>query len=102
MDLNSERLFPTRDHVVPASQGGQVTVFACRQCNEIKADMSPAVWEAFMAAFPAWWRMRKFEIRRARRTGFATKGFKLPRHMRVSVDDGSSPSAAPSPEEAPG
>lgn len=34
--------FPTREHVIPKSQGGQRVVYACLDCNEAKGDMSEA------------------------------------------------------------
>lgn len=46
----------TRDHVVPASQGGRSRVWACFSCNNLKGDMSPDAWRAFMAANPGWWK----------------------------------------------
>lgn len=55
MDANDYDLMPTRDHVQPRSRGGKVTVWACRTCNRIKADMSLGQWLDFMAAFPKWW-----------------------------------------------
>ena len=46
----------TRDHVMPQSRGGQTWVLSCRHCNEIKGDLLPADWRAFMAAHPLWWK----------------------------------------------
>lgn len=50
----------TIDHVVPLSKGGAVrgdnVVLACALCNNLKADMMPEDWAAFMAANPIWWR----------------------------------------------
>jgi hypothetical protein len=46
---------PTRDHVYPKSLGGTRTVWACVTCNQMKADMLPDHWDAFMAANPGWW-----------------------------------------------
>jgi hypothetical protein len=45
----------TRDHVVPRSKGGAKTVPACYVCNNIKGDMMPDEWIAYMAANPKWW-----------------------------------------------
>jgi hypothetical protein len=70
MDRFSERLYPTRDHVHPKSQGGQITVICCRTCNNIKGDMLPAIWEAFMAAFPRWWTMSIVQLNAAKRSPF--------------------------------
>lgn len=50
----------TRDHVVPRSKGGCETVWACRLCNELKKDMMPDDWEAFMECFPEWWLRPEF------------------------------------------
>jgi hypothetical protein len=36
--------FATRDHVVPRLRGGQLTLDACRVCNEAKGSMSLAEW----------------------------------------------------------
>lgn len=57
----STRLVPddplraTRDHVIPRSKGGTKTVFACLACNNIKGDMMPDEWSAYMAENPRWW-----------------------------------------------
>lgn len=48
-------LHPTKDHVIPASRGGNVTVPCCYQCNQMKADAMPDEWEAFMLENPSWW-----------------------------------------------
>ena len=45
----------TRDHVVPQSRGGVVVVWACFTCNNLKGDMLPSEWQAFMDANPFWW-----------------------------------------------
>lgn len=55
MSIKEPGLWPTRDHVVPLSKGGRETVWACFLCNQLKADMMPDDWEAFMASFPQWW-----------------------------------------------
>ena len=40
--------FLTRDHVIPKSRGGAKEasniVLACRECNQVKADRTPAEW----------------------------------------------------------
>lgn len=54
------RLAATRDHTWPKSWGGRITVPCCRQCNEIKGNMHPADWEAFMERFPEWWLRPEF------------------------------------------
>ena len=46
---------PTKDHTVPKSRGGLETVWACYQCNQLKADMMPAEWERVMRENPGWW-----------------------------------------------
>lgn len=55
MDPGSPRLMPTRDHTTPKSLGGRQTIWACYQCNEIKADMLWESWRSFMASYPRWW-----------------------------------------------
>lgn len=57
------KLGATKDHVLPKSQGGRATVWACRQCNAIKGDMHPDVWRDFMAANPEWWLLPQFKER---------------------------------------
>lgn len=49
---------PTRDHVIPASRGGRLTVWCCYQCNQIKGDMLPVEWAEYMLAYPSWWETR--------------------------------------------
>lgn len=49
-------LAKTRDHVEPECRGGSVTVWACRFCNGLKADLSPAQWARVMEHHPEWWR----------------------------------------------
>ncbi len=61
------QLEATRDHIVPRSKarpkdriyGG--IVWCCRQCNEIKSDMMPEDWIAFMASIPRWWEHPQFK-----------------------------------------
>jgi hypothetical protein len=61
MDAESDQLRPTRDHVVPKSRvpkhlpAGRIA-WACYVCNAIKADKTPAEWDAYMAAHPEWWK----------------------------------------------
>ena len=45
----------TRDHVWPASRGGDKTVPCCRACNSIKGDMTPHEWLQFRLDNPNWW-----------------------------------------------
>lgn len=59
---------PTRDHVIPESQGGKIKIICCRLCNTVKADYAPERWAAFMLHCPGWWLRTKAELRRARRT----------------------------------
>lgn len=35
---------PTRDHVIPKSQGGTIIRVSCHCCNHLKGDMHPALW----------------------------------------------------------
>ena len=49
-------LAETRDHVVPACLGGTVTVKCCWLDNQLKGDLTPERWAAFMAAYPGWWK----------------------------------------------
>lgn len=69
MDLNSYHLQPTNDHIVPKSLGGRKTVICCLKCNNLKGDMLPEAWAAYMAANPDWWKYSRNE-RKARRLGF--------------------------------
>lgn len=55
------RVAATRDHVVPKSRGGREKVWACRQCNELKRDMLPNDWRAFMECYPEWWNNPMFK-----------------------------------------
>lgn len=66
-------LQPTRDHVVPRSQGGRATVLCCLDCNRIKADLLPLAWSAFMLANPEWWRLSRNDIRRRKRLLIVTE-----------------------------
>lgn len=67
MERGHPRLQPSRDHVIPESQGGKATIIVCLQCNGIKADMMPDVWAAFMEANPGWWLLSPAELRARRR-----------------------------------
>lgn len=58
---SSSRVAATRDHVMPRSAGGLRTVLACFQCNNLKGDMLPDQWTAFMAANPEWWKQPQFQ-----------------------------------------
>jgi hypothetical protein len=55
MDIRNWRLMPTRDHIHPKSKGGRQLVWACWQCNHVKADMDLQAWQDFMAKYPRWW-----------------------------------------------
>lgn len=46
----------TRDHIVPQSQGGHRTVWACWTCNTLKGEMMPGEWRKFRDANPEWWK----------------------------------------------
>jgi len=54
------RVAATRDHIHPKSKGGERKVWACRQCNLLKGDMTYEEWLAFMAAHPEWWKRPEF------------------------------------------
>ena len=43
--------FPTRDHIVPRSEGGKQTVWACYACNQLKGDMPPVEWAMLLTEF---------------------------------------------------
>lgn len=47
----------TRDHVHPKSRGGELRVWACRACNNLKADMDEQEWLRFMRDNTDWWRL---------------------------------------------
>lgn len=51
------RVAATRDHVVPKHRGGTRTVPCCRQCNQLKRNMMPGEWKAFMERHPKWWKL---------------------------------------------
>lgn len=54
----ANQLYATRDHYIPKSKnraGPHKLVWACRLCNEMKADKLPAQWERFMLRNPRWW-----------------------------------------------
>ena len=57
-------LAATKDHVHPKSLGGRVKVWCCVACNNLKGDMLPCEWEAFMATNPEWWKLRRKPKRR--------------------------------------
>ena len=46
----------TKDHVEPKSKNKvrthRATVWSCRVCNEVKADLTKAQWTAFRSRFP--------------------------------------------------
>jgi hypothetical protein len=46
----------TRDHLLPASQGGTFKVWACFSCNNLKGAMMPEEWAAFRQMNPQWWK----------------------------------------------
>ncbi len=48
----------TRDHWIPKSAGGQLTLPCCHLCNFLKGDLMPGTWWAFMVLNPGWWEMR--------------------------------------------
>lgn len=71
--LSHTRVAATRDHTVPRAKGGAVTVWACRQCNNLKKDMLPEDWRDFMECFPQWWKNPEF-------ANFGRSGIKPPPH----------------------
>lgn len=54
------RLAATRDHVMPKMHGGRRTVWCCRQCNTLKANMMPSEWSEFMRQNPEWWKQDRW------------------------------------------
>lgn len=70
MDARSARLMPTKDHITPKCSGGRETVWACYDCNRIKADMTIKAWRAFMRNHPKWWFGVPARIRNSYRPGF--------------------------------
>lgn len=58
-DLPPKSRGQTRDHVVPASAGGTLTVKACFACNQVKGDMHPSEWRRFMDSNPRWWTLAR-------------------------------------------
>lgn len=63
MERGHPRLAPTWDHYVPASKGGRAKIIACIECNNIKGDMMPETWAAYMLAVPMWWTLTRLERR---------------------------------------
>jgi hypothetical protein len=55
------KLAATRDHYRAKSQGGRFRVWCCRQCNHIKADMTPTEWKYFRLQNPEWWRKPEYQ-----------------------------------------
>lgn len=54
----SHPLYATRDHYFPRSKNNgnpNKKVWACYQCNQIKADRTPEQWDRFMLHNPRWW-----------------------------------------------
>jgi hypothetical protein len=62
-------LAPTRDHSIPRVHGGRKTktIGCCFQCNNIKDNMMPEMWQAFMDKNPKWWLLDRRRLWRARR-----------------------------------
>lgn len=50
-------LCATRDHIYPKSLGGSHRVWACRACNDLKADMTIIEWNAWCDQNPEWWKI---------------------------------------------
>jgi hypothetical protein len=67
MERYHRTLEPTRDHVVPKSRNGRVTIICCIQCNGIKGSMMPETWSSFMATYPKWWLLTKPELKAIRK-----------------------------------
>lgn len=71
---------PTKDHVVPKSKGGRTKVWACTFCNNLKKDMMPDDWTAFMESYPEWWAHPQFQ-----KIGGAFAEKKAPEPNRIAV-----------------
>lgn len=56
------KLAATRDHVHPKSKGGNYRIWCCRQCNQIKADMTVTEWRYFRLHNPNWWRRPEYQF----------------------------------------
>lgn len=58
----------TKDHPHPKTRGGGgYTVWACKTCNSLKADMSYDAWKLFMEMHPQWWGVDFDSLRDVRR-----------------------------------
>jgi hypothetical protein len=55
MDIRSDHLRPTRDHVIPQSLGGKIKVWCCYVCNAVKRNMTPDQWAFYRDEHPEWW-----------------------------------------------
>lgn len=66
----NDPLTRTRDHVIPLSKGGtnarENKVIACLRCNNLKGDMMPDEWQAYMDANPQWFDRTKRERKEAK------------------------------------
>ena len=56
------KLAATRDHVHPKSLGGTYRVWCCRQCNQIKGDMTITEWRYFRRHNPEWWKRPELQF----------------------------------------
>lgn len=84
MNLGSDSgLHPTRDHIVPRSMGGTVTVWCCADCNNIKGCMTPEQWKNFRARNPTWWLKR---TRASRRLTFAQRLNRIPKPAMTAAE----------------
>lgn len=92
------RVAATKDHTVPACRGGREKVWCCRQCNTLKADMTPDQWGAFMTAHPMWWTLPQFQVGTVRkgRGGGPPRPESVAREVlaRIGLVDGPSSEAA--------
>jgi len=52
MRVESAKWRPTRDHVIPKSQGGTILRICCHCCNHLKGDMPPALWLVVLEIAP--------------------------------------------------
>ena len=53
---------------------GPRRVWCCYRCNQIKSDMTPVQWAAFMANTPHWWTTPSFSRRLVRLKRYYTEG----------------------------
>lgn len=102
MNLRDFHLQPTRDHVIPQSKGGKITTICCLKCNNIKGDMLPEQWTAYMAANPGYWLLTRAERRALMRTSREAKRTEKWGPRKIAMDQIlGRPSRQGSPKPAP-